>query len=191
VEKASVQQTPKIHRGWVAVLAVGGLVITALAFGGRFVTGIGQRPGCVAVVGLLSADVLLMFEPKFRRAVTDTVNTATAWVKEEVREAVQADIDERLAPLTERIDSLYEEKLATQQAAIKDLALDFTHERVTKILREAADVGALYENSLRVQADPWAGDLHIGLQQRIPYDVQFRYMEAGYLCRPRKTRPCT
>lgn len=191
VEKEPVQRTPKIHRGWVALLAGGGVVITALAFGGRFATGVGDDDLAVWQsiltnfgVGLLSAAVLLLFEPKFRRAVTDTVNTATAGVKEEVREAIQADIDQRLAPLTERIDSLYDQKIAAQQAAVQGLAAEFSHERATKILKEAADIGALYQDSLRVQAEPVAGELHIGLQLRIPYDVQFRYRDVGYAVPP-------
>lgn len=167
------------------------MFITAMAFGGRFVAGVGDDDLAVWQsiltnfgVGLISAAVLLFFEPNFRRVVTDTVNTATAGVKEEVREAIQADIDERLAPLTERIDSLYDQKIAAQQAAAKDLAADFSHERVTKILKEAADIGALFQDSLRVQAEPLAGDLHIGLQLRVPYDVQFRYRDIGYAVPP-------
>lgn len=187
VEKAPGKQTPKIHRGWVTVLAAGGLLITALAFGGRFVTGLGEDDLAVWQsiltnfgVGLLSAAVLLLFEPKFRRAVTDTVNTATAGVKEEVREAVQSDIDARLAPLKDRIDSLYNEKLAAQHAATKDLSTDFTYERVMKTLNEAAEVGALYRNSIRVQADPEPWVLHIGLQRRIPDDIRLKYAEVAH-----------
>lgn len=186
VEKEPVQQTPKIHRGWVALLASGGLVITSLAFAGRFTTGLSQDDLAVWQsiltnfgVGLLSAAVLLLFEPKFRRAVTDTVNTATAGVKEEVREAVQADLNERLASLTDRIDSLYDETIAAQQADIKDLATDFSYERVVKILRDADEIGALHDKSLRVQAEPDPWFLHIGLHLRIPDDVLHRYMEAG------------
>lgn len=175
VEKASVQQTPKIHRGWVTVLALSGLLITALAFGGRFVTGIGEDDLAVWQsiltnfgVGLLSAAVLLLFEPKFRKVVTDTVNKATAGVKEDVREAVKADIDEKLAPITDRIDSLYDEKLTAQQALAKDLALNFTHERVMKLFREASKLSALENQALVVQGEAIPDKLLVVFQLRLP-----------------------
>ncbi|MGF4046316.1 hypothetical protein ACX800_22745 [Paenarthrobacter nitroguajacolicus] len=173
-----MEQTPKIHLGWVAVLALSGLLITALAFGGRFVPGIGEDDLAVWQsiltnfgVGLLSAAVLLLFEPKFRKVVTDTVNTATAGVKDEVREAFQADIDERLAPLAERIASLYKAKLADQEALVTDLADNFTYERVTQTLREADAMAALHAKSLRVQAEDVPGKLHISLQLRSFYSA--------------------
>lgn len=163
----------------MAILAVSGLIITLLAFWGPFMPGIGEN--AVAVwqsiltnfgVGLISAAVLLLFEPKFRKVVTDSVTTATAGVKEEVLEAVQADLDERLAPLTDRIDSLYDARLAEQEAVINDLARDFTHERVLKTFREASDVSALFNDSIRVQAEDEPGRLHLGLQLRLPDELE-------------------
>jgi hypothetical protein len=178
VDKTAEGQAPKIHLGWVLVLALSGLLITALAFGGRFVSGINE--GDLAVwqsiltnfgVGMLSAAVLLLFEPKFRKVVSDTVTTATAGVKEEVREAVQADIDERLAPLTDRIDSLYDAKLASQQALAKDLASNFTHERVVKLFQEAAKLSALANQSITVQGEAEPGKLLIQFQLRLPDEL--------------------
>ncbi|MFD0760317.1 hypothetical protein [Arthrobacter ulcerisalmonis] len=146
---------------------------------GPFIPGIGEN--AVAVwqsiltnfgVGLLSAAVLLLFEPKFRKVVTETLTTATAGVKDEVLEAVQVNLDERLAPLTDRIDSLYDARLAEQEAVINDLARDFTHERVLKTFREASDVSALCNDSIVVQAEDEPGRLHIGLQLRVPNELQ-------------------
>lgn len=167
---------PKIRRRWVLLLVLGGLIITALAFGGDLIPGISYEDWAVWQsiftnfgVGIVSAAVLLMFEPKFRKVVTDTVTNATAGVTEELRGAVQADLEERLAPLTERIDSLYEARLANQDAAIDDLAKDFTYNRVKEAFQETSDVNALFTNALVVQAEDEPGKLHIRLQWRAPY----------------------
>lgn len=173
METTAAPQTHKVRLRWAFGLIGLGLVITVLAFVTPFVPSLGEN--AVAVwqsiltnfgVGLISAAVLLLFEPRFRKVVTDSVTTATAGVKAEVREAVQADIDERLAPLTERIDSLYDAKLAEHPALITDLANDFTHERVAQTLRKADEVAALSARSLRVQAEDVPGKLHISLQLR-------------------------
>lgn len=148
--------------------------MTYVAFWGPFVPNLGDN--AVAVwqsictnfgVGVFSAAVLLLFEPKLRKVITNTVTTE---VKKDVREAFQADIDERLAPLTERIASLYEAKLAEQEALITDLAENFTYERVARTLREAGAVAALHAKSLRVQAEDAPGDLHVSLELRSFYD---------------------
>lgn len=162
------QKEHGIHFGWVTFLAVIGMAVTYVAFWGPFVPDLGDN--AVAVwqsiftnfgVGIFSAAVLLLFEPKLRKVITKTV---TDEVKQDVREAFQADIDERLAPLAERISSLYEAKLADQQALVTDLASNFTYERVAQTLREADATAALYAKSLRVQAEDVPGKLHIGLQ---------------------------
>lgn len=188
METTAAPPIHKVRLRWVFGLIGLGLVITVLAFGMPFIPGLGEN--AVAVwqsiltnfgVGLISAAVLLIFEPRFRKVVTDSVTTATAGVKAEVREAVQADIEERLAPLTERIESLYDAKLAEHQALITDLAYDFTHERVTQTLREADEVAALFAKSLRVQAEDVPGKLHISLELRAFYrpDAWHRVQHQG------------
>ncbi|MDR6794611.1 hypothetical protein J2W89_003793 [Pseudarthrobacter oxydans] len=160
---------PGIHFGWVGLLAAIGVVVTYLAFWGPFIPSLGDN--AVAVwqsiftnfgVGVFSAAVLLLFEPKLRKVITKTVT-------EEVRDAVQVDLEARLAPLSDRINSLYEAKLAGQQALVTDLAKNFTNERVTQVLREADAMAALYAKSLRVQAEDVPGKLHIGLELRSFY----------------------
>ncbi|WP_374152889.1 hypothetical protein [Pseudarthrobacter sp. WHRI 8279] len=137
-------------------------------------------------VGLISAAVLLLFEPRFRRVVTDTFNTATAGVKAEVQEAYRADLDERLGPLSERIDALYDAKLSEQHALATDLANDFTHDRVSHTLREADKAAALFGRSLRVQAENEPGKLHVSLELRTYYrpDAWFRQQRHGAVEEP-------
>ncbi|MCF3139698.1 hypothetical protein LRQ04_10570 [Paenarthrobacter sp. AR 02] len=171
---------PGIHFGWVGVLAASGVVTTYLAFWGPFIPNLGDN--AVAVwqsiftnfgVGVFSAAVLLLFEPKLRRVITKTVSkSVTEEVKKDVREAVQADLDERLAPLSDRINSLYDQRLAEQDAVISDLAKDFTHEKVLGSFLEASNVSALAQDSIVVQAEDEPGRLHIGLQWRFPDELQ-------------------
>lgn len=94
-------------------------------------------------VGILSAAALLLCEPLLRKVVTDTVSHAAAGVRDELRGEVESQIDDRLAPLSERIDSLYETRFANQSKALDNLAQDFTYERVKRAFEEAARVGAL------------------------------------------------
>lgn len=130
-------------------------------------------------IGFFSAAVLFLLEPKFRRAVrddvtvtvTDTVRTATAGIADEVREEVRADFDEKLASLTERINSAYETKLSEQEAALKGLAADFSHESVINSFRQASDVAALFRDSLRVQGEESPGELHLSFELRVPNDL--------------------
>lgn len=167
--------TPTIHLGWVVRFVISGLVITALAFGCRFVPFIG--PYELAVwqsiltnfgVGLLSAAVLLLFEPKFRKAVTDTVSVATAGVKEEVREAVKADVEQKFASINDRVNYLYDQKVASGQSLTKNLTTDFTSERAMELFREASSVSALPDKGLQVQgeSDPTKLLVHFQLRQR-------------------------
>ncbi|NQD86622.1 hypothetical protein HP499_02180 [Paenarthrobacter sp. CM16] len=120
-------------------------------------------------VGILSAAALLLCEPLLRKVVTDTVSHAAAGVRDELRGEVESQIDDRLAPLSERIDSLYETRLANQSKALDNLAQDFTYERVKRAFEEAARVGALFGNKLEVQADEEPGKLRIGLRWGPPY----------------------
>lgn len=176
MKKDSSTGEPGIHFGWVTGLAVFGVVVTFSAFWGPFIPDLGDN--AVAVwqsiftnfgVGVFSAAVLLLFEPKLRRVITKTV---TEDVKKDVRDAVRADMDERLAPLSDRINSLYDARLAEQKAVINDLASDFTHRGVLKSFREASAVSALAQDSIVVQAEEEPGKLHIGLQWRLPNDLQ-------------------
>lgn len=170
-----------IHFGWVTVLALFGAAVAYLAFWGPFFTsdlgvnavGVWQSILTSFGVAVFSAAVLLLFEPKLRKVITNTVTkSVTEDVKKDVREAVQADLDERLAPLSERINSLYDARLAEQEAVINDLASDFTHERVLQSFRQASDVSALANDSIVVQAEDEPGRLHVGLQWRLPNELQ-------------------
>lgn len=179
--KTTPPDEPGIHFGWVTVLALFGASVTYLAFWGPFFV---PKLGVNAIsvwqsiftsfgVAVFSAAVLLLFEPKVRKVISKTVTkSVTEDVKKDVREAVQADLDERLAPLSDRINSLYDARLAEQEAAIRDLASDFTHERVLQSFREASDVSALANDSIVVQAEDEPGRLHIGLQWRLPTELQ-------------------
>ncbi|MCC9198256.1 hypothetical protein QNO08_01125 [Arthrobacter sp. zg-Y820] len=177
MEETKPLTAPGIHFGWVTVLALFGAAVTYLAFWGPFfVPALGVN--AVAVwqsictsfgVAVFSAAVLLLFEPKLRKAITQSV---TADVKKDVRDAVHADLNERLAPLSERINSLYDARLAEQETIIKGLASDFTHERVLQSFRHASDVSALANDSIVVQAEDEPGRLHIGLQWRLTNELQ-------------------
>jgi hypothetical protein len=165
----------KVRKRWVIALFGFGSLITLSALRVPYIPDLGENAVSVwqsvltnLGVGLISAALLLILEPKFRKVVSDSVTDAKedvkAEVKAEVRAAVKADLDERLAPLTERITALYDAKLAEQQSLVADLANDFTHERVTQVLREADEMSALSGTSLRVQADDVPGQLHIGIE---------------------------
>lgn len=171
---------PGIHFGWVALLAAIGVVVTYLAFWGPFVPNLGDN--AVAVwqsiftnfgVGVFSAAVLLLFEPKLRRVITKTVSkTVTEEVKKDVREAVQADIAGRFASLEDVISSRYDDMLSAQQGLAKDLVSNFTHERVMKLFREASNLSALDSQSITVHGDAAPDDfLRVRFQLRLPDDV--------------------
>lgn len=171
---------PGIHFGWVAVLAFIGVVATFGAFWWPFIPNLGDN--AVAVwqsiftnfgVGVFSAAVLLLFEPKLRKVITKTVSkTVTAEVKKDVREAVQADIEERFASLEDVISSRYDEMLAAQQGLAKDLVSNFTHERVMKLFRQASNLSALGSQAITVHGDAGPGDfLRVRFQLRHPDDV--------------------
>lgn len=174
---------PGIHFGWFSVLAGIGIVVTYVAFWGPFVPNLGEN--AVAVwqsiftnfgVGIFSAAVLLLFEPKLRRVITKTVSkTVTEEVKRDVREAVQADIEERLASMEETISSRYDEMVAAQQGLAKDLVSNFTHERVMKLFREASNLGALDGQSITVHGDADPGDfLRVNFKLRLPDHIPRR-----------------
>lgn len=175
---------PGIHFGWVGVLAAVGVVVSYLAFWWPFIPNVGEN--AVAVwqsiftnfgVGVFSAAVLLLFEPKLRRVITKTVSkTVTEEVTKDVRQAVQADIEERFASLEEVISSRYDEMLATQQGMAKDLVSDFTHERVMNLFRQAANLSALESQAITVHGDAAPGDfLRVTVQLRLPDGVPLRH----------------
>jgi hypothetical protein len=157
------------HYLLVSLLAAGGLLVGVAAyFVARLFPGISNDDLAVTQsiltnlgIGFFSAAVLFLLEPKFRRAVkadvtdtvTDTVRTATAGLKDEVREAVQEDFENRIATLEDRINARYDAKLKEQLDLVNDLGSHFTHERVSKLFEEAATLRALHENALLVEAD--------------------------------------
>lgn len=165
---------PGIHFGWFSVLAGIGVVVTCVAFWGPFVPNLGEN--AVAVwqsiftnfgVGVFSAAVLLLFEPKIRRVITKTVSkTVTEEVTKDVREAVQADVEQRLASINDRIDSLYDDGVAARQSLAKNLTTNFTYDRAMMLFREASKISAIYEQGLHVQGDPDASKLLVGFQLR-------------------------
>lgn len=195
-KQPSISEDPpiKVHRGWVFWLAIAGVAITYAAFWGPFLSNV-LGENAVAVwqsiltnfgVGLFSAAVLLALEPRFRRAVRQTVRTATKNLKTEVLSAVESDIEERLAPLAERIDALYESRLAGQAAVIDDLSQHFTHERAYETLQKASAVSALWHDSIIVQAVDEPGKLHVGIEIKVPDDELRRvgggtYMQSHYI----------
>lgn len=161
----------------MAILAIIGVACTGAAFWGPFIPNLGEN--AVAVwqsiatnfgVGVFSAAVLLLFEPKFRKVISKTVSkTVTDEVKKDVREAVKADIEQRFASLTDVISSRYDERLAAQQGLAKDLVSDFTHERVMKLFRESSNLSALASQSITVHGDAAPGDfLRVKFQLRLP-----------------------
>lgn len=103
-------QPPKVHLGRAAILGLVGAGVAFLAFLGPFfvpalgVDAIGVWQSILTSFGvaLFSGALLLLFEPMLRKAITKSV---TEDVKRDVREAVKADLDERLTPLSERINS--------------------------------------------------------------------------------------
>ncbi|MDQ0104453.1 hypothetical protein J2T10_004128 [Paenarthrobacter nicotinovorans] len=166
-----------IHFGTVFIFAGIGLICTIAAFWGPYIPDIGEN--AVAVwqsiatnfgVGVFSAALLLLFEPKFRKVISKTVSkTVTDEVKKDVREAVQADIDQRFASLTDVISSRYDEKLAAQQDLTKDLVSDFTHDRVMKLFREASNLSALASQSMTVHGEADPDDfVRVKFQLRLP-----------------------
>jgi hypothetical protein len=165
------------HYLLVSLLAAGGLLVGVAAyFVARLFPGISNDDLAVTQsiltnlgIGFFSAAVLFLLEPKFRRAVkadvtdtvTDTVRTATAGLKDEVREAVQEDFENRIATLEDRINARYDAKLKEQLDLVNDLGSHFTHERVSKLFEEAATLRALHENALLVEADDEIGNMRI------------------------------
>lgn len=121
--------------------------------------------------GFVSAGLLLLVEPKLRRVVTATVNTATARIREDVRNDVQNDIDQKFASLSEEIRTSVQSRMADQDATLADFGAQFTHEVAMDAMRLATDMNALGWQSIRVQARDEPGELHIGLTLRLPNEL--------------------
>lgn len=186
VKTTSVQQRPKekIHFGWMAALILGGAILGAVAF---FISplfapddtqnlSIWQSILTNFGTGLVSAGLLLLVEPKIRRAVKTSVTKATvdatASIKEDLRNEVQGDIEQKFASLEERINSTVKGKLSDQDKKLADLSKDFTRKAALAALKSAVDMNSLHRQEIVVQATGNPGELRIGLRLALPTELQ-------------------
>ncbi|SCZ56667.1 hypothetical protein SAMN02799638_01924 [Arthrobacter sp. UNCCL28] len=186
VKTTSAQQTPKekIHFGWMAALVLGGAILGYVAF---FISplfasddtqslSIWQSILTNFVTGLVSAGLLLLVEPKIRRAVKTSVTNATvdatAGIKEDLRDEVQGDIEQTFASLEQRINLAVNGKLSDQDKKLADLSKDFTRTAVLAALKSAVDMNSLHQQEIFVQATGKSGELRIGLRLALPAELQ-------------------
>lgn len=132
--------------------------------------------------GLVSAGLLLIVEPKIRRAVKTSVTKATAEatasIKEDIRNEVQDDIAQKFASLEERINSTVQDKLRNQDKKLADLSENFTRETALAALRSAVDMNSLHDQEITVQATGKLGELRVGLRLELPAELR-SYSEFG------------
>ncbi|MDR6436770.1 hypothetical protein J2790_001891 [Paenarthrobacter nicotinovorans] len=186
MKTTSAQQTPKekIHFGWMAALVLGGAILGYVAF---FISplfasddtqslSIWQSILTNFVTGLVSAGLLLLVEPKIRRAVKTSVTNATvdatAGIKEDLRDEVQGDIEQTFASLEQRINLAVNGKLSDQDKKLADLSKDFTRTAVLAALKSAVDMNSLHQQEIFVQATGKSGELRIGLRLALPAELQ-------------------
>lgn len=117
------------------------------------------------------AGFLLVVEPKVRRAVNEAVSrsaktaavAATTSIREDLLRDVQHDIDERFGSLKERIETVLQDGLATQDRKIADFANDYSYEGARSAVQAAVEFNSLNNNEIIVQATDIPGELCIGL----------------------------
>ncbi|WP_026536937.1 hypothetical protein [Arthrobacter sp. 9MFCol3.1] len=168
----------------MAALVIGGAILGAVAF---FISplfapedtqnlSIWQSILTNFGTGLVSAGLLLLVEPKIRRAVKTSVTRATvdatASIREGIRNEVQDDIEQKFASLEERINSRVQDKLSDQDKKLTDLSKDFTRTAAMAALKSAVDMNSLHNQEIIVQATGKAGELRIGLRLDLPAELR-------------------
>lgn len=122
--------------------------------------------------GLVSAGLILVVEPKIRRAVQTSVSNATAQaaasIKDDIRSEVQDEMHQRFATLKDQIESSVQAKLSHQDATLSGISKAFTRETALSALGTAVSMNSLNDQELIVQATNEPGELHIGLKLALP-----------------------
>ncbi|QXQ11298.1 hypothetical protein [Paeniglutamicibacter sp. Y32M11] len=174
----------RILHGWMAGLLVAGVLFTASPFFvgtlapilGTDDLGIWRSILTNFGTTLMMAGLLLVVEPKVRRAVSKVVSNAaesmTTSMRQDLLKDVQGDIEERFVSLKERIESALEDGLTSQDMKIADFADDDSYESARSAVGAAAEYMSLHNNEIIVQATDHPGELCIGLRLAIPEELQ-------------------
>lgn len=181
-----------IHGGWMTLLLISGFIIAAIPF---FMGGLVGVLGTDALgiwrsiltnfgTTLIMAGLLLVVEPKVRRAVNKAVSrtvetaavaataAATSSIREDLLKDVQDDIEERFDSLTDRIESILQDGLATQDRKIAGFADDYSYESARSAVQAAVEYNSLHNNEIIVQATDIPGELSLGLTLAVPEALQ-------------------
>lgn len=189
-EETAVNES--IHRGWMTLLLISGFIIAAIPF---FMGGLVGLLGTDALgiwrsiltnfgTTLIMAGLLLVVEPKVRRAVNKAVSrtaetaavaataAATSSMREDLLKDVQDDIEKRFGSLKDRIESVLQDGLATQDKKIAGFADDYSYESARNAVQAAVEFNSLHNNEIIVQATERPGALCIGLRLADPEELR-------------------
>lgn len=130
-------------------------------------------------VALISAGVLLIFEPRLRTAVRKTtksaVESATSTIRDEIMNDVQENIDSKFSTLQERIDNAINAGIADEDAKLAGFKGELSYEYARKTMESASESNAIYFNGLLVNATDDPTGLYFGLSLRADPQVQQSY----------------
>lgn len=123
-------------------------------------------------VALVSAGVLLVFEPRLRTAVRKSaesgVHAAAGSLREEILSDVRDDIDSKISSLEERMSSTISSGIESENQDLEKFKTDFSYHTVRQILELAVSSNALVDNKLVVDATGDPEGLRIGIWLRMP-----------------------
>lgn len=169
------------------LLLILGVVTTAAAFPTEFLwfwvpkekVGVVQSILTSFGVALISAGVLLVFEPRLRTAVRKStesaVESATSTIRDEILNDVQENIDSKFSTLQERIDSAINAGIADEDAKLAGFKGDLSYEYARKTMESASESNAIYFKGLLVNATDEPTGLYFGLSLQADPQVQQSY----------------
>lgn len=130
-------------------------------------------------VALISAGVLLVFEPRLRTAVRKStesaVESATSTIRDDIMSDVKVDIESKFSTLQERIDSAISAGIADEDAMLAGFKGDLSYEYARETMESASESNAIYFNSLLVNATNDPNGLYFGLSLQADPQVQQSY----------------
>lgn len=184
------EQSPRerIHRGWMLLLLLLGVVLTAAAFPSNMLWGWLDADSTTVVqsilvsfgVALISAGVLFIFEPKLRKAVRKTtesaVQNATETIREDIedfRREIKEDVDAKIQSFEDRMNSAISNEISQENSDLDHLAAEFSYANARRIMELAYESNAISSAQILVDATDNPSSLRVGLS------LQFNYSSNG------------
>lgn len=174
----------RIHRGWMLLLLLLGVALTAAAFPTKTLWGWLDADSTTVVqsilvsfgVALISAGVLFIFEPKLRKAVRKTtesaVQNATETIREDIedfRREIKEDVDAKIQSFEDRMNSAISDEISQENSDLDHLAAEFSYANARRIMELAYESNAISSAQILVDATDDPTSLRIGLSLQFDY----------------------